>query len=391
MNGERGAELALVCQRTSSSGLPVYLERAFADCGWDVRVADAKASLLSSVGTLIRSFHPDRKRWHRRRAVREFYSVEAWERNTQRNGKLLDRIAGDSTSILQVGGLYFPHPDFTRRTYHLFTTYTTELACRDGISPWVPKSHERSHIIALETELYRHARHIFVSASFVKANMVNRYGVEPERVTVVGMGVDDYYLDHMDDRRAMLTGACLFVGYTFHLKGGPDVVRAFRLARERVDGLRLILVGPDPSPEMAGPDITVVGDVADRARLLQLYRDADLFLMPSLCDSYGFVFLEAMSQGAVCVGSDRNAMPEIIADGATGFIVPAGDYRRLADIIVDFYRSPALKRIMGERAKTRVREQHVWKRIAARMGETMLGSAGLLTEPGYAASHTGAA
>lgn len=366
-------ELMLVCQRSSSSGLPVYLERAFAQRGWGVRMADAKSSLLPRIGPLVRSFHFDRNRWYRNREVLEFYTVDAWKRNTALNGRQLDRMGGSSSKILQVGGLYFPHPEFTRLEYHLFTTYTMNLAFRDGISPWVPEPAERDRFVGLETELYGHARHIFVSAGFVKANLVDEYGVPPERVTVVGMGVDDYYLsDAPEEVPAALTGNCLFVGYTFHLKGGADVVRAFQLARERVEGLRLFIIGPEPSPEMTGPGITVVGPVSDRATLLRYYREADLFLMPSRCDSYGFVFLEAMSQGLVCVGSDRNAMPEIISDGETGFIVPAGDHRRLAELIVDFYRSPARKRRMGERAQARVRERHSWSAVVARMEEIML-------------------
>lgn len=371
-SAERSTDLVIVAQRSSSSGLPGYLERAFAARDSSVRIADAKSLLLPKIGPLVRSFHPDRKRWHRKRDILEFYSVEAWRRNTALNGRLLDRMASPTSTILQVGGLYFPHPAFAQMDYHLFTTYTMKLAFRDGTSPWVPEGGERNEIVALETELYRHARHIFVSAEFVKSNLTAEYGIRPERVTVVGMGVDDYYLAHPPPKpSATPTRTCLFVGYTFHLKGGPEVVQAFGLARERVEGLQLRIVGPEPSAEMTGPGIAVLGEVRDRAALLAHYREADLFLMPSHCDSYGFVFLEAMSQGAVCVGSDRNAMPEIIADGETGFIVPAGDPRRLADVIVRFYRSPALKARMGEAARARVRERHAWTAIAARMGALM--------------------
>jgi glycosyltransferase involved in cell wall biosynthesis len=61
--------------------------------------------------------------------------------------------------------------------------------------------------------------------------------------------------------------------------------------------------------------------------LINLYRQSDLLVMPSLRDSFGFVFLEAMIQGVPCIGTNINAMPEIIEDAKTGYIVPVRDPR----------------------------------------------------------------
>ena len=92
---------------------------------------------------------------------------------------------------------------------------------------------------------------------------------------------------------------------------------------------------------------------------------ADLFLLPSRCDSFGFVFLEAMSQGAVCIGSRLNAMPEIIEDGVTGFIVEPGDDGELARQIVNFYRTPGLRASFGRSAIERVHDRFTWPQVGA--------------------------
>lgn len=355
-------QLVLVTQRRSSSGLPVYLEQEFAAQGWEPAMVDWCESSFAVVSGLLRSVQPTKEGWHRKRERTEFYSLAAWERNTRRNGQRLERTLKAGGKVLQIGGLYAPHPDFRRMEYYLFFTYTMKLAFQDGISPWVPEAAERNGFVERETALYRHARHIFVSAGFVKDHLIAEYGIAADRITVVGMGVNDFYLQNAAAPRGGTRRHCLFAGFTWELKGGPDVLAAFALARRTLPDLRLTIGGPQPRAEMHAPGVTVVGPVRDRQAMLELYRSADLFLLPSRCDSFGFVFLEAMTQGLVCVGSTLNAMPEIVDAGATGFTVEPGDVEGLARTIIDFYGRPeAQRQSMGERGLARVRDRFTWQ------------------------------
>jgi alpha-maltose-1-phosphate synthase len=363
--------VVLVCQRASSSGLPGYLESAFAGQGRVVTVADASIGLVRRGWSILRTAHPSRARWYRRRELYDYYSVAAWKRNTRINGRLVDRALMRGGKILQVGGLYAPHPRFRELEYYLFFTYTMKLAEADGYSPWIVPLAERQAFISLETDLYRHAAHIFVAADFVKQNLVSEYSVPPDRISVVGMGVNDWYAAHMGEWPRPISRRCLFVGFTWALKGGPDVIRAFQLARQQIPDLELTIIGPKPSEDMDVPGVTVLGEVLDKGVLLRHYRSSDLFILPSRCDSFGFVFLEAMSQGLVCIGSRLNAMPEIIEDGRTGFIVEPGNAEQIAELIVDTYRNPARMREMGERARDRVVQRFTWNRVADAVGRVL--------------------
>lgn len=328
-------------------------------------VADFDASRARRLWSLLRTAHPNKKRWFRRREVFDFYSLAAWHRNTRTNGRLVDRALANGGKILQVGGLYFPHPRYAEMEYYLFFTYTMKLALADRYSPWIVEPREREAFIALETQLYQHAAHIFVAADFVKRNLVEEYSLSPERVSVVGMGVNNWYLQNMEGWPRAQTKRCLFVGFTWEIKGGPDVLRAFSLARKIIPDLELTIIGPTPSAAMEAEGVTLVGPVIDNRVLLEHYRSADLFILPSRCDSFGFVFLEAMTQGLVCIGSNLNAMPEIIEDGKTGFIVEPADPEGIARLIVDFYRTPHRKHEMGARARNRVQQHYTWSRVAA--------------------------
>ncbi len=356
--------LLLISQRGSSSGLPEHLAQGFRGSGYEVDVVDAHSLRLRRFLSAVRTFTPSKKKWHRMREMDQFYSVEAWLRNTYVNGKLLDQRLTPGDKILQVGGLYYPHPRFRELQYFLFFTYTMKLALKDGYSPWIVEAEDVGVFIKMETELYRHAQHIFVSAQFVKDNLVSEYRIASTDITVVGMGVDEFYTKNMQRAASPeLTRKCLFVGFTWELKGGPDVIRAFAQAREAIPDIELLIVGPPPSVDMRGPGVKAMGPIRDRASLLKLYRDADLFLLPSRCDSWGFVFLEAMTQGVVCVGSTLNAMPEIIEDGVTGYLAAPGDHEQLAQLIVDFYQNPRRKGMMGAAARSRVSERFTWPHV----------------------------
>jgi hypothetical protein len=207
------SQLLLVTQRRSSSGLPVYLEEEFSSQGWTPSMIDWCASRIATLGSFIRSVQPTKQRWHDKRERTGFYSVAAWERNTAHNGRLLERALQPGGKVLQIGGLYAPHPRFRQLEYYLFFTYTMKLAFADGISPWVPPMNERRAFVERETELYRHARHIFVSASFVKEHLVAEYRIAPDRVTVVGMGVNDFYLANARPPASETRRHCLFAGF----------------------------------------------------------------------------------------------------------------------------------------------------------------------------------
>lgn len=365
-------ELVLIAQANASSGLALQLKDGLTKAGTAVRMVDCRAKAIHKIWPALKCFHPDRKTWLRRRWESGIFSVDAWRRNTRINGKLLQKAGGDKLPILQVGGNYFPHPGYREMTYNLFITYPMILCYRDKIKPWVPPVKDRDAYLELEKDLYQHAAHIFVNAAYVRKSLESDYSVRRERITVTGLGVDDYFLKHKpDDIPASFTHNILFVGYDFGYKGGHDLLEAFKQAKKIIPGLTLTVVGPDSSQIPATEGVRVLGRVQEKSNLLSLYRDADLFAMPSLCDSFGFVFLEAMSQGVPCIGTNLNAMPEIIQNGITGYIVPLRDSAAIASAILTFYQTPTTRKQMGHAAVNAINSHYTWKRVTAMLQETM--------------------
>ena len=88
----------------------------------------------------------------------------------------------------------------------------------------------------------------------------------------------------------------------------------------------------------ADPEIELVGEAQDVVGLLSV---SDLFLLPSLQESFGLSALEAMACGVPVVASNAGGLPEVITDGVTGFLHPPNDVQRMAESAITILSDPA--------------------------------------------------
>jgi L-malate glycosyltransferase len=125
------------------------------------------------------------------------------------------------------------------------------------------------------------------------------------------------------------------------------VVRVFARIRERVPS-RLLIVGEGPELGRAqqlidelgvSAAVELVGEAQDVVGLLSI---SDLFLLPSLQESFGLSALEAMACGVPVVASNVGGLPEVVLDGVTGFLHPPGNVDRMADSAIKILSDPEL-------------------------------------------------
>lgn len=90
--------------------------------------------------------------------------------------------------------------------------------------------------------------------------------------------------------------------------------------------------------------------------LYQLYGIMDVFVMPSLYEGFGLAAAEAMAAGLPVVGTKVDGLSEIIEDGVTGYLLPAGDSHQLARALIRSLSNAEKRKTMGQRGKDRVRK-----------------------------------
>jgi L-malate glycosyltransferase len=146
------------------------------------------------------------------------------------------------------------------------------------------------------------------------------------------------------------------------------VLDVFLKIRERVRA-KLVMIGDGPDRgalEQRVADLGV-GDavkfVGEQLDLVPWLSAADLFLLPSAQESFGMAALEAMACEVVVVASRIGGLPEIIKDGATGFLCDADDTDGMAARAVDVLQDPAARARIGRAASAYTRATYCVDKI----------------------------
>src|SRR5206468_10041740 len=214
----------------------------------------------------------------------------------------------------------------------------------------------------------RHDGLVFAAASAVTAtsewaarDLKTTYPDCAEKVHVMPYpvpsdGFDASWLAMRADRAARAHGQpvrFLFIGGDFPRKGGPALMAAWRAAGF---GARAVLdlvtdwpIDADALPER----VRVVRGVKPyTARWFELWRDADVFVMPTRREAFGMVFQEAAVAGVPAIGTRINAIPELVDDGATGLLVRPADCRDLVGAMRTLVDCADRRLQMGAAART---------------------------------------
>jgi len=167
----------------------------------------------------------------------------------------------------------------------------------------------------------------------------------------------DGWIAERDERqRAGAAPRVLFAGGDFPRKGGFDLLDIWSEARLH-ERARLDLMTSWPIDGRAlPPGVSIHRGVTARTdRWHDLWRCADLFVLPTRDEAFGIALQEAAAAGLPAVATRLNAIPEIVRDGETGILVTPGDRPALARAIGALLDAPDLRRDMGTRGRAFIR------------------------------------
>ena len=197
-------------------------------------------------------------------------------------------------------------------------------------------------------------------------------GVALDRMRLVPVGVDPELftpLPHIERKPGrLITTASADVA----LKGLTYLIEAMVALREEGRDISLTIIGrPKPGKSMdlidrynLHPHIEFVSDVSDE-RIVELYAEAELAVVPSLYEGFSLPAIEAMCTGTPLVATDGGALPEVTgADGETVFRCTAGDVSSLATSIRQALDQPEARAAIGTAGRQRVTERWSWRHCA---------------------------
>lgn len=272
---------------------------------------------------------------------------------------------------LQVGILLDGPAAMAPRPVVIYTDWTVPLSARRPEGGRVPLGRRGiRRLIALEAAACRSATLVCTRSELARRSVVDDLGVAPDRVRVVGGGVNLPALPDLPGPDA--APLVLFVGRDFHRKGGDRALRAFAHARERVPEARMAMVTAGPVPvDLPTAGVEIRPPVDDRHELAALYAAATAFVLPSRLETWGDVLLEAMAFALPCVVTAGDAMEEIVLDGRTGSVVAPDDDEALGARLAELLADPSLAREQGGAGRVRVVEQFTWAHVADRLADAL--------------------
>jgi glycosyltransferase involved in cell wall biosynthesis len=182
----------------------------------------------------------------------------------------------------------------------------------------------------------RNARHIMTVSDFTKKDIINEYKINPGKISVAYEAADNFcFWNNKKDaevlkKYAIIKPYLLYVGNAYPHKNLEKLIAAFSLINKEKKDLKLVLVGKhdyfygkikEVIKRKKIFNVILPGFVFDE-ELTVIYKNASLYVFPSLYEGFGLPPLEAMSLGVPVLSSDHKCMREVLGDSA--FYMNAG-------------------------------------------------------------------
>ncbi len=235
----------------------------------------------------------------------------------------------------------------------------------------------------LEKRALRRARHLVAISAFAEV-AYSRY-TRGRWHRIPNPLPDDLFAVPTDQEEAVPT--LLYAGSIGPGKDLLSLVRALRRVRVTVPSIRLEIAGKVNNPAyhaLVQAEIAALGlgdavhyhGLLDREALLAAYARATLVVLASLAENSPMSVAEAMAAGKAVVATRVGGVPELVADGETGLLVPAREPEGLAHAIRSLLESPSRRQAMGLRARQVARERFSLAAVAASYRQALYETAG---------------
>lgn len=227
----------------------------------------------------------------------------------------------------------------------------------------------------------READAYIANTRFERDYLVEQRGISPDKITVVGVGVDVELFEEADGRSLRQrygwgdAPVVAFIGQQVPHKGIDIVFQAMKQIWPEIPGACLLIAGAKTTysdtirhmlhqlPPHLQDRVAIIDDFAEKEKPT-IFAACDMLAFPSGHESFGIVFLEAWAAGKPVIGARVGAIPTVIDEGRDGLLVEHRDADDLAGAIRTLLSQPALRRELGANGRQKVKQRYTWNIVA---------------------------
>jgi alpha-maltose-1-phosphate synthase len=264
--------------------------------------------------------------------------------------------------------------------------------------PWKVEQLGNGYFLSrwIENHAYNTADGVIAVSEQMKTDVVEAYGIDPEKVTVIHNGIDpEFYKPTFDENLLQEYGIdpeipfVLFVGRITRQKGISQLIAAAQYFNKNC---QIVLCAGAPDTDEIAKEtedliialksqregVILISEMLPREKIKVLYSHARVFACPSLYEPFGIINLEAMSCETPVVGSAVGGIPEIIVEAETGYLIdlerisrtdfnpkkPEEFQKKFASRVNLLLSDERLATAMGKEGRERVLDKFSWESIA---------------------------
>lgn len=161
-----------------------------------------------------------------------------------------------------------------------------------------------------------------------------------DKIKIIPNGVNDFWIKnrYLNESRSSNCLEILFVGKLRENKNCSALIKACKLLKEKGLDFQLTIVGEGYlkeklQEEAKGLKVRFLGFISDNEQLLKVYRESNLLVVPSFKESFGLVYVEAMTQGLPIIYTKGQGFDGNFEEGVVGFSVMPNEYEKIAEAI----------------------------------------------------------
>jgi len=232
--------------------------------------------------------------------------------------------------------------------------------------------------VDMQTEVARRLKRIITVSENSFKDIVADHKVDPERMAVVPVGVDVELFRPLPAVAPIPGRLVTTASADVAMKGLKFLLEALAKLRTERDDVHLVVIGrrkpggaSDETIKRLGLEhhVEFVTGVPEE-RIIELYSEAELAVVPSLYEGFSLPAIEAMACGTPLVATTGGAIPEVVGkDGDTALLVEPGNSEALAAKLRWALDEPGLRQTVGARGRQRVIDQWSWMHTAKKTVE----------------------